>query len=99
MSDEEFDPWPVEWTTEDRHRLACLSPVTTEQHDDDRLQTEYPIRTLREDNRARLSILPMYPHAAEPTSATAHLLLSNVPSQIFDPSLPRNDQYFSAYSL
>lgn len=69
-------------TTEDRDLLACLPPVTTDTvggNDPD--GEDYEIRTLREPNLARLSILPMYPTADEPT--LQHLLLSNVPSKIF----------------
>ena len=69
-------------TTEDRDLLACLPSVTTDTvHAHDSNEEEYEIRTLREPNLARLSVLPMYPTADEPSMQ--HLLLSNVPSRIF----------------
>lgn len=66
-------------TTEDRDLLACLPPVVTDLVGDSDEEADYVIRTLREPNLARLSILPMYPTAEEPS--TQHLLLSNVPSK------------------
>jgi hypothetical protein len=81
------DPVSTALTTEDRDLLACLPPVTTglsgdppEEEEEEDEEEEYQIRTLREPNLARLSILPMYPTADEPTMQ--HLLLSNVPSNI-----------------
>ena len=69
-------------TTEERDLLACLPPVTTDTVNVNAPDEEdYEIRTLRAPNLARLSILPMYPTADEPSMQ--HLLLSNVPSKIF----------------
>lgn len=41
----------------------------------------YQIRTLTAQNMARVSLLPMFPHAPSAATSLPHLLLANVPSK------------------